>query len=461
MPTTEFQTDSPTRTDAEDLKRDALEYCLFPMMSRQDVAADGPRIYAKGEGVELTDIDGRVYLDMMSAHTRANTLGYGNKEIAQAIYEQLSAVHYVGTRNNFAEPAVRLAKKLAELAPGDLSKTMFVSGGSEAVETALKLARQYHIHRGVKPRATKIISRWNAYHGSTMGAIGASDWLGIRHIAEPAVPGFSRIPGPTCYRNPFGMEDEAYADFCAAYLEQQIQHEGPEYVAAFIAEPVMQGNGVQIPPTSYMQRVQEICRKYDVLFIIDEVITGFGRTGAWFAHSHFGIQPDIVTSAKALTAGYAPMGAVLTRPAIAEAVDGFRHLFTFSGHLGSVAAATATIAICERENLMEKARDNGAYFLDALRSELGNHPIVGDVRGIGMWLAVDLCADKATKAPFADDTVAAVVRRIRELGMLINPCGNAFELAPPLITPRETLDRAVQIVARAIDEISRERGLGL
>ena len=158
-----------------------------------------------------------------------------------------------------------------------------------------------------------------------MGALGASDWLDIRHVVEPTVPGHSHIPGPICYRNPFGMEEEAYADFCADYLELQIQHEGPEYVAAFIAEAVMQANGVQVPPKSYLQRCQEICRKHEVLFIVDEVITGFGRTGEWFAHKHFGIEPDIMTLAKALSAGYAPMGAVMTRAEIADAPDIFLH----------------------------------------------------------------------------------------------------------------------------------------
>lgn len=444
---------------ADSLTQDALDYCLFPMTSKQELAEDGLRIYTSGDGVELTDIHRKTYLDMMSAHTRANTLGYGNEEVARAVGEQLGKLHYIGTRHNLAEPTIRLAKKMAELAPGELSKTLFVSGGSEAVETALKLARQYHLSRGAKPRAYKVISRWNAYHGATMGALGASDWLGIRHISEPGVPGYSHIPGPACYRNPFGMEEEAYADLCAVYLEQQIQHEGPEYVAAFIAEAVMQGNGVQIPPASYLQRVAEICRKYEVVFIADEVITGFGRTGAWFAHSHFGIQPDIMTLAKGITGGYAPMGAVMARPAIADALESFRHLHTFSGHLAAVAAANAVIAIVERENLIARAKENGAYFLEALRGELADHPIVGQVRGIGMWLAVDFCADKATKAAFTDDTVQAIVKRMRELGVLINACGTAFELAPPLITPRAALDRTVEVARRAIDEVARARGL--
>ena len=450
---------SEVSLETDNLTRDAHDHCVFPDTSKEQIDQEGLRIYTRGDGVEITDINGKTYLDMISAHTRANSLGYGNEEIARAVYEQLRTLHYIGTRNHLAEPTIRLAKKMAQLTPGKLTKTMFVSGGSEAVETAFKLAKQYHLSRGAKPRARKIISRWNAYHGSTMGALGASDWLDIRHVVEPTVPGHSHIPGPICYRNPFGMEEEAYADFCADYLEQQIQHEGPEYVAAFIAEAVMQANGVQIPPKSYLQRAQEICRKHEVLFIVDEVITGFGRTGEWFAHKHFGIEPDIMTLAKALSAGYAPMGAVMTRAEIADALDIFLHLHTFSGHLAAVAAANTTIAIYERESLITRARENGAYFLDALKLELEPHPIVGQVRGLGMWLAVDFTADKATKAAFTDDTVKAIVRRMRELGVLVNPAGTAFEMAPPLITPRDALDRTVKIAAQAIDEVARERNL--
>jgi adenosylmethionine-8-amino-7-oxononanoate aminotransferase len=449
----------PDVTTNPDLARDALKHTLFALTPRAAQTAGNLNIYTHGEGVELHDVQGRTFLDMISAHTRANTLGYGNEEIARAVYEQLRTVHYVGTRNNFTEPTIRLATKLAELAPGDLSKALFVSGGSEATESAMKLARQYHHERGVKPRARKIISRWNAYHGSTMGALAASDWLDIRHISEPSVPGHTHIPGPMCYRNPFGMEEEAYADFCVKYLEQQIQHEGPEYVAAFITEPIGQGNGCQIPPTSYLPRVQEICRKYDVLFIVDEVITGFGRTGAWFACDHFGIEPDILTMAKGMTAGYAPMGAVMTKPAIADSLKIFLHLHTFSGHLAAVAAANTVLAILERDKLIAQAKDNGAYFLGALKAAVEKHPIVGQVRGLGMWLAIDFTADRKTKAAFKDDTVPAIARRMRELGVIVNGIGTAVEFAPPLITPRSALDRAAEVARQAIDDVARERKL--
>ncbi len=445
-------------TDTRDLTAEALEHCIFPLALAEDVQRDGPTIYTRGDGVRLTAVDGREYLDMMSSHTRANTLGYGNAEIAAAVGKQLEQLHYVGTVSNFAPPTIELAGKIADLAPEGLSKVLFVTGGSEAVEAAIKIAKQYHAHTG-KPRANKIISRWNAYHGATMGAIGATDWLGTRHISEPGVPGYSLIPGPSRYRNPFGMEEEAYFSFCADYLERQIQHEGPENVAAFIAEPIMQANGVHEASRDYFARVREICDRYDVLLIVDEVITGFGRTGAWFASEHYGIRPDIMTMAKALTAGYVPMGAVIARPELIDALPVFRHVHTFSGHAGAAAAANAAIAIKERDGLIAKARGNGEYLLDALQEFLDPHPIVGQVRGKGMWLAVDFTKDKATRAPFEDDTVRAVVRRMYEHGVIASPIGTAFELAPPLIATKDDLDEAVRVAALSIDEIARERRL--
>ena len=449
------------RANIDRMQRQALEHCIFPLARMEDVHREGANIYIEGKGVELTGQDGRVYLDMMSSHTRANSLGYGNDEIARAVYEQLGKLHYVGTYDNFVAPAVTLATKLAEITPGALSQVMYVSGGSEAVESALKLAKQYQVVSGRKPRAYKVIARWNAYHGATMGALSVTDWLGTRHISEPGVPGTSMIPAPTRYRNPFGMPDDEYEMFCANYLEQQILHEGPDLVAAFIAEPVMQANGVQPPSAAYFKRIREICDKYEVLLIIDEVITGFGRTGAWFASEHYGIEPDIMTMAKAMTAGYFPMGAMIARRELVEAMPAFRHVHTFSGHGGGVAAATACIGILERDGVIPRARDNGAYFLQALRDALRGEAIVGDVRGIGMWIAIEFTADRKTKTPFADDTAKAVVMRMKDNGVLAAPMGaSSLEMAPPLIAEREHLDRAVTATAEAVRAVSRERGLG-
>ena len=271
-----------------------------------------------------------------------------------------------------------------------------------------------------------------------MGALSVTDWLPVREIADPRVPGHSFVPNPTNWRNAFGMEDEAYADLCATALERQIELEGPEHVAPFIGEPIMQAHGVQIPPRRYWQRVREICDRHGVLLIADEVITGFGRTGAWFACEHFGLEPDIMTMAKALTAGYAPMGAVITRAEIADALPMFRHIHTFSGHAGCAAAANRAIRIKERDGLIARARQNGVYLQQALEDAIGSHPIVGQVRGIGHWHAVELTADKQSKAPPADGTVAAVVRHMREeSGVLACAIGHAFEMAPPLNATHE------------------------
>jgi putrescine aminotransferase len=450
----------PVPLDPGQATADAFDHLIFPLIHTADIRDFGPNIYVKGEGVRITDVNGVTYLDMMSSHTRANTLGYGNEEIARAVYDQLRTLHYVGTVNNLAGPTIQLAKKVASLAPGRLSRVIFVSGGSEAVETALKIARQYHVNAGRKPRAYKVISRWNAYHGATIGALSVTDWLNQRHIAEPVAPGTSFIPGPSNYRNPFNMGEEEYVELCANYLEQQILHEGPELVSAFIAEPVMQANGVQITPKSYFQRIREICTKYDVLWIDDEVITGFGRTGSWFAIERMGVEPDIMTMAKALTAGYMPMGAVITRPEIADTLPIFRHVHTFSGHAGVSAAANTVIGIMERDGLVEKSRLDGAYFLDALKQALLPLPIVGDVRGVGLWLAVDFTKDKSTREPFADDTVATVVRRIYKQGVIASAIGTSFELAPPLICSRADLDTTVQIAEQSIREIVAERQLG-
>ncbi len=443
-----------------DLVSEAFAHCIFPLTPASEVHAEGPLIFAEGSGRHLTDIQGHDYLDMMSSPSRANSLGYGSEEVAKAMYDQAVRAHYVGTGSFMSEPMIRLASKVASLAPGELTKLMFVSGGSEAVEAALKVAKQYQQESGNKPRAFKTISRWNAYHGATMGALSVTDWLAVREVFDPRVPGHSFVANPSCYRNPYDMDEEAYAELCAKHLERQIQFEGPDLVAAFIGEPIMQANGVQIPPKAYWQRVREICTKYGVLLIVDEVITGFGRVGHWFVSEHFGIEGDIMTMAKAITGGYAAMGAVITRADIADAVPMFRHVHTFSGHATACAAANAVIAIKERENLIAKAKENGVYFLDALQQAVGSHPIVGQVRGMGHWHAVDFTADRQTKAPFKDDTVKAIVKRMREHGVLASAIGTALEMAPPLTTTRSELDEAAEVCARSISEIASERGLG-
>jgi len=446
------------QTNAEQLTGDAFAHLVFGNIHQADLRDRGPNIYVKGEGVKLTDVNGKTYLDMMSTHTRANSLGYANEEIAKAIYDQLLRLHYAGTTANIAPPTIQLATKIASLAPGRLERVYFVNDGSEAVESALKIAKQYHQNRGNKPRAYKIISRWNAYHGATMGALGATDWLGTRHIAEPGVPGYSHIPAPMCYRCPFKLEYPDCNMLCVQYLELQIQHEGPDFVAAFIAEPIMQANGVQIPPPEYFPMVRDICKKYEVLFIGDEIITGFGRTGEWFALNHWDVEPDIMTVAKAMTAGYFPMGAAITTDEIAKTLPAFMHVQTYNGHPAGAAAALANIGLYERDGLIQRGKELGKYALDQLKS-LEEHPIIGEVRGLGMWMAVDFTADKQTRAAFTDDTVRAIAERARVLGLLVGAIGTAIEIAPSLNCKKEELDEMVRVLGQAIREVAKERNL--
>lgn len=442
-----------------DLSTLATDHCIFSIVDKADVEQNGPRIVSSGSGLTITDGAGNTFTDMVGAYTRANSMGYGNEEIARAYYEQACKMHYAGTVDIVTEPMVQLAQVLSELTPGNLSRAYFTSGGSEAVESAIKIAKQYQQASGRKPHAYKIIARWNAYHGATAGAMAMTDHLTVAKSPDPRVPGVSFIPNPQCYRNPFNMSEEDYFNFCADYLEQQILHEGPELVAAFIGEPVMQANGSQIPSKAYWQRVREICTRYGVLLIMDEVICGFGRTGKWFAAEHFGITPDIITMAKAMTAGYAPMGAAITTEEIADAIPHFRHVHTYSGHAASAAAALANIAIKKREGLIEKAFDNGVYFQAALKSALGNHPLVGQIRGLGHWHSIDFTSDRATKALPIPEMVKAVSLGMRDRGILVGWAGTSIEIAPALIATRADFDRTVSVAVESINAAAAQFGL--
>jgi putrescine aminotransferase len=443
----------------DDLTRISLAHSIFQLVPKNDLDADGPTILVKGEGVTVTDQYGNSYLDMMSGVTRAASLGYGNKEIAQAMYDQAAQMHYSGTGRMTSVPATLLAEKLAAITPGRLSKVTFTSGGSEATETSLKIAKQYLQQGGKKPRAFKVISRWSSYHGATMAALSCTDWLAVRDVPDPRVPGHSFVANPMRYRNPLGLDDETYSNVCIAHLERQIQLEDPELVAAFIGEPFQQANGVQIPLPGYWTKVRRLCDKYGIILIIDEVITGFGRTGTWFATEQIGIEPDIMNVAKSMGAGYAPIGAVITRDEIADGINHFRHVHTYSGHAVSCAVALKVIEIMERDGLVERSDTLARRWQDDMRSTFGNHPIVGDIRGRGFWQAIDFTADKSTKAAFEDDTVKEIARRTRQHGVLVSPIGTAIEIAPPLVSSEADLRQCTTVLAKAIDDVAREHGL--
>ncbi len=442
------------------IKEDALKYLFLHNTAKQDIQDGKIPVIVRGEGDYIYDEEGTRYLDLMAGNTRPNALGYGVEEIARAMYDQAMKMHYY-TPAYITAPAVELAKKLAALYPGELTTTCFVCDGSEAVESAFKIAKQYHYYEGRQKRF-KIISRQNAYHGQTMGALSALGFLHpMRNVMSPLVPGHSFLIPPYCYRCPVNLTYPACDLACAEALDALIQFEGPDMVAAFIAETVMQGVGALPPPEGYFDRIRRICDKYGVLLIIDEVIVGFGRTGKMFASEHFNIRPDILTMAKQITAGYAPLGAAATTRKVADAIPTFLHLHTYGNHPVCCAAALATIRIIERDHLVANAAAMGKYFLDGLK-QMEKHPIVGETRGLGLWCAIEIVQDKKKKVPFpaGQNITGQLVTAGRKHGVIFRGMGgNALEFAPPLTINRKEVDEGIQAIDKALAEI--ERGLGL
>jgi putrescine aminotransferase len=419
--------------------------------------AEGITVITKGQGVYVYDQDGKRYLDLVSGVFRPVHVGYGRKEIAQAVYDQICELPYFCPSQYSNVPAMELAEVLAEIAPGDINRFLFVCDGSEAVEAAIKLARHHHEFSGSKKR-NKIISRRGAYHGTTDGALRA---LGIvlpmRQIMEPFTSGTVFVESPYCYRCPLHLTYPDCDVACARDIARIIEFEDPEQISAFIGEPIQQGFGAYAPVKEYWQIIREICDTYGVLLIVDEVICGFGRTGEWFGIDHYGIKPDMITMAKGISSGYVPLGGVGCTDALIDPIENFMHVHTYSNHPVACAAGLKNIEIMKTEKLIENASRVGEYFLESLRS-LETHPNVGEVRGMGLWLAIDFTTDKQTRAPFPVDRLASMVRRAKSKGLIIKIMGQALEFAPPLTIGKEEIDEAVRILNECITEEVKEKG---
>ncbi|MEX2431050.1 MAG: aspartate aminotransferase family protein, partial [Dehalococcoidia bacterium] len=414
-----------TDRSSEDLQEAALSHMWMPTQHWSDVAESGVPVITEGRGVKVKDIHGQWRYDGVAGLMLAN-IGHGRREVVDAIAAQLGTLHYANTFKYGTEPVIRFAEKLASLTPGDLNRVHFTSGGSEAVETALKIAYQYHANRG-EPERIKFIARQGSYHGVSRGAlsVGSSPVLG-RPAYEPILPDNVRFaPQPLHYRSE--IPDETLSDFtrrCAQAVEDIMLAEGPETIAAVIAEPVSFSAGVAVPGPEYWPMLREICDRYGVLLIADEVITGFGRTGKWFGIQHWDVVPDLMTVAKGITSGYFPVGACIATDRVFEAFKGgpettYRHGFTYGGHPAGGAAGLANVAIMEREGLVENSEQMGAHMaarLEALRS----HPAVGDVRGLGLMCALDLVKDRVTREPLSAIPGAdkLLSDKLADLGML-------------------------------------------
>jgi adenosylmethionine-8-amino-7-oxononanoate aminotransferase len=443
-----------------ELRSKAKERVVFPVVSPQEVSKMGPLVFTRGEGIYVWDADGKRYMDSMASGVYAVHVGYGRKDIADAMREQAATLHYFCPYGYVSEPVIRLGEKLAELAPGDLSMTFFVCDGSEAVESAFKIAKQWAYHKGYR-RKYKIISRRRAYHGATMGAVAATGTMSpLREIMEPLPPGYRFASAPYCYRCDFGL---SYPDCnlqCATSVEQIIQHEGPDNVAAFIGEVAMAAGGCIVPPPEYWPRMREICSQYGVLLIDDEVVCGFGRTGKFFGAEHYGLEPDIMTMAKSITSGYSPLGAAMTKREIIEDMPAFWHVHTYNNHPVSCTASLENIRIIEEENLVKNSAEMGKYLLAGLES-LRSHPSVGDVRGLGLLTAVEFVKDRATKERFPEEE--GFCSRVMDLalgeGLILRQVEDIIEFCPPLIINKSEIDEMLDITDRAIAQAEKEFGL--
>ncbi|MFS0921411.1 aspartate aminotransferase family protein [Brevibacillus sp. 179-C 1.1 NHS] len=426
-------------------------------------------IISHGKGIYLYDKQGNRYIDGSSGAVTAS-IGHGVEEVAEAMYAQAKDVSFV-YRSHFSSDAVEeLATKLARWAPGSLNWTFFVSSGSEATETAQKIAIQYWQEKG-RPTKNRIISRWMSYHGITMGALSMSGHVLRRKRFTPLLADYPAITGPYPYRKPEEMSLEAYGLACANELETAILRVGPEQVAAFIAEPVIGASGgAVVPPDGYFQRIREICDKYEVLFIADEVMTGVGRTGKAFGIDHWGVVPDLMALGKGMSAGYTPMAATIVSDEIIETITkGSGSIMaghTYSANPQSAAVSLAVLNYVEKHQLVEKAAEQGAYLLARLQELASELPLIGDARGLGMLCALEFVKNKQTKEPFAlsGGVGGKVIEKAFEKGLLIYPAmggidgvaGDAVIISPPLTITTEQIDELISLLKEAVAAVQQE-----
>lgn len=427
------------------------EHLIHPLHSPA-AHADG-RVWVRGEGAELIDANGERYIDALSGLWN-NTAGHGCRELVDAAAAQMAELPYASGYAGSTNPrAVELAERLAAIAYPRINRFYFTSGGGESSDSNFKMARYYWKLRG-KPDKTKVISRQLGYHGVTLAAMSATGIDAYWPMFEPRVPGFVHIPSPYPYR--YRAPDGVSQGIAAAdELERAILREGPDTVAMFIAEPVQGAGGVIVPQDDYFPRIREICDRYDVLFAADEVITGFGRTGKMFGLEHWGVEPDLIQFAKAITSGYFPLGGIGISDEIADAMDAsgtpWMHAYTYSAHPVGCAIGVAMLGIVEREGYPAMAAEKGKRLLVRLKDALGGHPHVGEVRGLGLMCAVEFVRDRATGEEFdpADKVGPRINQGTIDRGMFSRVRGDVYCLAPPITTSEEQLDRMAEILAES------------
>ncbi len=450
--------------DTKQLEEWDKKYVLSDLERGRDYQ---PKLVVGGKGCYIWDSDGNRYLDFFAQTWNVN-IGHGNLKVIGAIRKQAEELAYV-TPTKATRVRAKLAKKIIDLMPEGLSKCTFHSGGSEAVELAIKMAKEY-------TGKYKVISRWYAYHGGTAGALSAGGLPARRSPFEPLLPGFVHVPPPYCYRCKFGLQYPDCGIRCVEFIDETIKFEDPERVAAVIAETVIGSGGVMIPPPEYWPRLREITRKHGVVLIADEVITGFGRTGKWFAVEHWNVVPDMMTLAKGLSSGYLPVSATVVNGEIAQFYERepLMHLITYQNHPLCLAAALANIEVLEEEKLVENAAKVGRHLRDRLKELEESHKSVGETRSLGLLAGVELVKNKGTKEPFVDEDLflywrrfdpkylvaEKVVAKAYKMGLIVSAfkSANTIRISPPLCITEDEVDKGIDILDEALKEADAQVG---
>jgi putrescine aminotransferase len=445
-----------------DLKQLDLKHLIHAEVHFNEFYRRGSTIMVRGEGSTVYDTEGKAYLDAQAGLVLVN-IGYGRRELAAAAARQMEQLMYYHTYFHFSnDAAVRLAAKLATMAPPGLGKVFYTLGGAEAVESAVKVARLYQRSKG-RTQGDKVICLHQAYHGNTFGALSATGMARHKELFGPLVPGFLHIDAPDLFEGRWRYGDAQAGARYAALLEVAIQEAGPETVSAFLAEPILGVGGMLTPPADYWQQVRKICNRYGILLIADEVMTGFGRTGTDWAVEHFDVVPDLICSAKGLTSGYMPLGAVLVKDdviaAIAAADLPFTHGFTYAGHPVACEVALANIAIYEREGLAKRSAQLGSQIMEQIR-HLDN-PFIGDVRGKGMMIGLEIVRDRGRGERFSGEVPIgfAIEGACFEEGIIIGvaPYRDTLMVTPPLVFTEQEADRLVAVLDRVVRKVCGSR----
>ena len=444
---------------------EADKHLLHPFTAVQEHEANGPHIMQRAEGIHVYDDQGHQYIDAMAGLWCVN-IGYGRTGIGQAMADQVNQLSYFHSfMSSGNEPSIRLAEKLANMAPGNLNHVFFCNSGSEANDTHVKMVWYYNNLRG-KPEKKKFISRIGAYHGVTLAAASLSGLSYLQKGFDLPLDRFVHVSRPSVFwEKPEGLTELEYSAQLAKEIEDKIVDEGPDTVAAFIAEPVMGAGGVIPPPEGYFQAVIPVLKKYGILFIADEVICGFGRLGKNFGSEVYGIEPDLMTLAKGLTSGYVPMSACMISDEIYEVLKSgtpemgtFAHGYTYTAHPLTAAVALKNLEIIEQEELVQNAAKVGDYLQIELRNAVADHPLVGDVRGLGLLAGVELVADKENKTPFdlSKGTSRKMYNHLLKRGLICRPILNTLAFSPPLIITTANVDEIVGKFSSALNDLHQE-----